>query len=134
MFYVVMRDVPADEAASLQAYLLNQKGRVRQCPTKGCGALIKKGEGCNHMHCTVCKMHFCWLCGFTSTSQSRVYEHLREIHGAIGEEWPLFDYNVLRRNFGAARFRNMNQLQLYHQQFANELNELDVLIPLVEEP
>ncbi|KAK5982544.1 RING-type domain-containing protein [Trichostrongylus colubriformis] len=81
----------SDERASLQVYLQDQKGKVRECPTIGCGALIEKGEGCNHMHCTVCNMHFCWLCGFSDTTQSKIYGHLRETHGAIGEEWPLFD-------------------------------------------
>ncbi|RCN39983.1 IBR domain protein [Ancylostoma caninum] len=85
--YAILR---SDGEASLKAYMDQNEGRVRLCPTKGCGAVIEKGEGCNHMQCCVCSMHFCWLCDFTSETQSTVYGHLRETHGAIGEEWPMF--------------------------------------------
>ncbi|KIH54593.1 IBR domain protein [Ancylostoma duodenale] len=85
--YAILR---SDGAASLKAYMDQHEGRVRICPTKGCGAVIEKGEGCNHMQCCVCSMHFCWLCDFTSETQSTIYGHLRETHGAIGEEWPMF--------------------------------------------
>ncbi|EYB81647.1 hypothetical protein Y032_0377g257 [Ancylostoma ceylanicum] len=91
--YAILR---SDGAASLKAYMDQNEGRVRVCPTKGCGAVIEKGEGCNHMQCCVCNMHFCWLCDFTSETQSNIYGHLRETHGAIGEEWPMFDGFVPR--------------------------------------
>lgn len=32
-----------------------------RCP--GCRVAVEKGEGCNHMHCPACGMHFCYLCG-----------------------------------------------------------------------
>uniref|UniRef100_A0A7I4Y5Y5 RBR-type E3 ubiquitin transferase n=1 Tax=Haemonchus contortus TaxID=6289 RepID=A0A7I4Y5Y5_HAECO len=107
----------SDEAASLQAYLASNKDRVRACPTDGCGALIQKGEGCNHMHCTVCNTHFCWLCGFSSVSQSEVYGHLREVHGAIGDQWPLLQYDGIENVIG---------------RFVLDMNDDDVLIPLAE--
>ncbi|CAJ0604985.1 unnamed protein product [Cylicocyclus nassatus] len=77
-----------DGVASLKAYLSKNEGKARECPTKGCGAIIEKGEGCYHMQCTMCKIHFCWLCDYTSDQQSKIYGHLRENHGAIGAEWP----------------------------------------------
>ncbi|ETN79783.1 hypothetical protein NECAME_09650 [Necator americanus] len=92
--YAVLR---TDGAASLKAYMNKKKGKVRECPTKGCGAVIEKGEGCNHMQCTACNIHFCWLCDYTSETQAKVYGHLRETHGAIGEEWPVLEDEV----FGA---------------------------------
>ncbi|VDP10413.1 unnamed protein product [Heligmosomoides polygyrus] len=98
--YAVLR---SDEAASLRAYLKKKEGRVRQCPTETCGAYIEKGEGCNHMHCSMCNIHFCWICGFRDESQSKVYGHLRDKHGAIGEEWPLFG-NALVEPFRPRRF------------------------------
>ncbi|KAK6737288.1 hypothetical protein RB195_019779 [Necator americanus] len=89
--YAVLR---TDGAASLKAYMNKKKGKVRECPTKGCGAVIEKGEGCNHMQCTACNIHFCWLCDYTSETQAKVYGHLRETHGAIGEEWPVLEDEV----------------------------------------
>ncbi|VDL79120.1 unnamed protein product [Nippostrongylus brasiliensis] len=87
----VYANLRMDEAASLRAYLEQHQGKVRECPAPGCGALIEKEEGCNHVKCSVCGVHFCWTCGFMDEAQSKVYGHLRDEHGAIGDEWPLFD-------------------------------------------
>jgi hypothetical protein len=38
-------------------------GESKPCPGRGCGALIYKSEGCNHMVCSRCSTNFCWLCG-----------------------------------------------------------------------
>jgi len=32
----------------------------RHCPH--CKVPVEKNGGCNHMHCTKCSFHFCWLC------------------------------------------------------------------------
>lgn len=32
-------------------------------PCPGCGVLLTKSSGCNHMVCTQCNTNFCWLCG-----------------------------------------------------------------------
>ncbi|BDA50235.1 probable Ankyrin repeat and IBR domain-containing protein 1 [Coccomyxa sp. Obi] len=32
-------------------------------PCGGCGAPIQKNGGCNHMVCSRCRRHFCWVCG-----------------------------------------------------------------------
>lgn len=30
-------------------------------PCGGCGAPIQKNGGCNHMVCSRCRRHFCWV-------------------------------------------------------------------------
>ena len=43
-----------------QKYL---KLHVKQCPTdKGCGRMIKKEGGCNHIWNCPCGFHWCWVC------------------------------------------------------------------------
>eukprot|EP00891_Asterochloris_glomerata_P009523 jgi/Astpho2/9523/Aster-x0851 len=34
---------------------------TKPCP--GCGSRIQRISGCNHMICSQCHMHFCWMCG-----------------------------------------------------------------------
>ncbi|KJH41381.1 hypothetical protein DICVIV_12645, partial [Dictyocaulus viviparus] len=82
--YALLR---SDHAASLKAYKASHSELVRDCPTEGCGAIIEKDGGCNHMHCTSCDTHFCWLCNYVSKSQSDIYKHLKDKHGRIGDQW-----------------------------------------------
>ncbi|KAJ1370202.1 hypothetical protein KIN20_031885 [Parelaphostrongylus tenuis] len=89
--YAVLR---SDHEASLRAYKDSHKEAVRDCPTEGCGAVLEKNGGCNHMHCAACDVHFCWLCGFKDGAASNVYKHLREKHGAIGNDFPLFEEDM----------------------------------------
>ncbi|PNH07795.1 hypothetical protein TSOC_005722 [Tetrabaena socialis] len=52
----------------------------------GCRVAIEKNSGCNHMTCTSCKGHFCWICGEEFNSGGSTYDHLVQKHGGI------FDY------------------------------------------
>ena len=45
-----------------------------ECP--GCGVMIEKAGGCNHICCTNCSVHFCILCGFKAPTSGPVYEHI----------------------------------------------------------
>ena len=36
------------------------RSRTKACPN--CGVKIEKNKACNHMRCTRCNHHFCWLC------------------------------------------------------------------------
>ena len=47
------------EAASRDASWLSRN--TKACP--GCGSRIQKNGGCNHMVCSLCRRHFCWVCG-----------------------------------------------------------------------
>eukprot|EP00469_Lotharella_globosa_P008458 CAMPEP_0167786620 /NCGR_PEP_ID=MMETSP0111_2-20121227/8911_1 /TAXON_ID=91324 /ORGANISM="Lotharella globosa, Strain CCCM811" /LENGTH=609 /DNA_ID=CAMNT_0007678057 /DNA_START=60 /DNA_END=1886 /DNA_ORIENTATION=- len=47
-------------AVSDDATELWLKARTKTCPK--CNVRIEKNRACNHMHCTKCGHHFCWLC------------------------------------------------------------------------
>jgi hypothetical protein len=58
------------------------KRGVKQCP--GCKIGIEKDEGCNHMVCTVCKTHICWVCSQTFPNGDGIYAHMHSEHGGFG--------------------------------------------------
>ncbi|KAF4616334.1 hypothetical protein D9613_008633 [Agrocybe pediades] len=58
------------------------KNKVKSCP--GCNIGIEKDEGCNHMMCTVCKTHICWVCMKTFPNGEGIYGHMRSVHGGFG--------------------------------------------------
>jgi IBR domain, a half RING-finger domain/Zinc finger, C3HC4 type (RING finger)/RNA recognition motif. (a.k.a. RRM, RBD, or RNP domain) len=55
---------------------------VKKCP--GCQVPIERSEGCNHMTCTRCHTHTCWVCLDTFPEGQGIYDHMREFHGGIG--------------------------------------------------
>ncbi|KAF8271844.1 hypothetical protein EI94DRAFT_1719622 [Lactarius quietus] len=55
---------------------------VKMCP--GCAAPIERAEGCNHMTCTRCHTHTCWVCLQTFPQGQGIYAHMRDFHGGIG--------------------------------------------------
>ncbi|KAH9022020.1 hypothetical protein EDB85DRAFT_394082 [Lactarius pseudohatsudake] len=58
---------------------------VKSCP--GCDADIQKNGGCNHIRCTVCKIHICWVCMKTfkdDGDDEGVYPHMQAAHGGYG--------------------------------------------------
>ncbi|KAI0342306.1 hypothetical protein BDW22DRAFT_1330758 [Trametopsis cervina] len=55
---------------------------VKKCP--GCKTYIERDAGCNHMTCTRCRTHICWVCLQTFPQGDIVYDHMREAHGGIG--------------------------------------------------
>jgi hypothetical protein len=55
---------------------------VKRCP--GCNIAIEKDEGCNHMKCTVCQTHICWMCMKTFPGGDGIYGHMRSEHGSFG--------------------------------------------------
>ena len=55
---------------------------VKKCP--GCLAPIEHGAGCNHITCTRCRTHTCWVCLKTFPQGQGIYDHMREVHGGIG--------------------------------------------------
>lgn len=53
---------------------------IKDCPK--CGTLIEKIDGCNHMTCSACGTHICWVC-LKVFSASRIYDHLNKVHGGM---------------------------------------------------
>ncbi|KAK2554386.1 ATP-dependent RNA helicase DEAH12 [Acropora cervicornis] len=45
----------------------------KNCPQ--CNAPIEKNQGCNHMVCSQCKAHMCWLCLGVFRTGQEVYDH-----------------------------------------------------------
>lgn len=59
-----------------------KKNDVKSCP--GCNIPIEHAEGCNHMMCTQCQTHICWVCMQTFPKGEGIYGHMRQIHGGFG--------------------------------------------------
>ena len=53
-------------------------GVVRNCP--GCAVPTEKAGGCNHMTCSRCSQHWCWLCGFGGDGADQVCVHIYRAH------------------------------------------------------
>ncbi|KAF9520555.1 hypothetical protein BS47DRAFT_1335722 [Hydnum rufescens UP504] len=58
------------------------ENQVKPCPH--CGVDIQKSAGCNHMTCSACKTHMCWVCMATFPDGRSVYDHMRKSHGGFG--------------------------------------------------
>ncbi|KAG6295232.1 hypothetical protein E4U46_004902 [Claviceps purpurea] len=58
---------------------------IKNCPD--CGIMIEKASGCNHMCCTHCGAHICWVCLKTFSEGTVVYDHMQRRHGEIGVEF-----------------------------------------------
>jgi len=52
-----------------------------RCGCPKCGVGIEKNEGCMHMTCTACRIHFCWHCKEQFESSGPCYAHLSTAHG-----------------------------------------------------
>ncbi|KAK2593427.1 hypothetical protein QQS21_008878 [Conoideocrella luteorostrata] len=58
---------------------------IKNCPS--CNVMIQKASGCNHMTCSACRAHICWVCLRTFPESEVVYDHMRRKHGGIGIEY-----------------------------------------------
>ncbi|KAF8609438.1 hypothetical protein BDV93DRAFT_602107 [Ceratobasidium sp. AG-I] len=67
-----------------QAWL---KERTMECP--GCQTHVEKSQGCNHMTCARCNVHFCFRCG-TKLRPEQPYKHFEQAGSCYGK---LFDYD-----------------------------------------
>ncbi|KAI5895947.1 uncharacterized protein SCHCODRAFT_02494005 [Schizophyllum commune H4-8] len=69
-------------AADAQFEEWMQKNGAKRCP--GCTAPIQRDQGCNHVTCTRCTTHICWVCMETFPGGDGIYGHMRTEHGSFG--------------------------------------------------
>ena len=77
---------------------------VKSCPS--CHRPVEKDEGCSHIECPVCGIHYCWECLkiFNGNNAARdVYRHIRMEHGLLGgreeEDLIMMIENIVRVGF-----------------------------------
>jgi hypothetical protein len=73
-------DRELDTEAGFEEYV--RKHSVKQCP--GCRMWIQRAEGCNHMTCTLCHTHTCWVCMKTFPNGDGIYKHMDDEHKGWG--------------------------------------------------
>lgn len=61
---------------------LKKKLGIKDCPE--CTTPLEKTDGCNHMTCTVCVSHLCWVCLEFFSASGPCYDHMNAKHGGIG--------------------------------------------------
>ena len=67
------------DSTNLSQWIKGDPKRRKKCPK--CSVPIEKSEGCQHMTCTQCGSHICWLCLKFFSSSSACYDHLTACHG-----------------------------------------------------
>ncbi|KAF1847450.1 uncharacterized protein K460DRAFT_374509 [Cucurbitaria berberidis CBS 394.84] len=55
---------------------------TKDCPK--CATLIEKVDGCNHVECSGCHGHICWVCLKVFTRSDAIYQHMNDAHGGNG--------------------------------------------------
>ncbi|OZC09281.1 hypothetical protein X798_03621 [Onchocerca flexuosa] len=76
--------INADE--SVRKWIQEDQTRRRICPNVNCQTVIEKLGGCNHMQCSQCKQHFCWICMFSAPESRKIYAHMDAEHGGPGTD------------------------------------------------
>ncbi|XP_063402504.1 uncharacterized protein LOC134686725 [Mytilus trossulus] len=71
-----------EDTSGIAIWLRKDPKNRKLCP--GCGLPIERSFGCDHMECTKCRRHFCWVCLAHFSSSGDCYAHLRNIHGGYG--------------------------------------------------
>ncbi|PQE19749.1 hypothetical protein CJF32_00010184 [Rutstroemia sp. NJR-2017a WRK4] len=61
---------------------LKKEMGFKDCPK--CKTTMEKTEGCNHMTCSGCGTHICWVCLANFEVAQECYDHMNKVHGGIG--------------------------------------------------
>lgn len=54
---------------------------IKTCPN--CSAYTQKNEGCNHMTCKSCSIHYCWKCLAQFKNGNECMQHVISVHGSL---------------------------------------------------
>lgn len=61
-----------------------QRNRTKDCKIcPNCASGIEKRDGCNHMTCSICHCHFCWICLKKYPTGQDVYNHISRDHPGL---------------------------------------------------
>uniref|UniRef100_A0A915K898 RBR-type E3 ubiquitin transferase n=1 Tax=Romanomermis culicivorax TaxID=13658 RepID=A0A915K898_ROMCU len=86
---------------------------TKDCPH--CGVCIEKSGGCNHMACSKCKYHFCWVCtGDWKNHGSQYYECSKY------KENP----NVANESLNSAARKALEKYLFYYERWENHQKSL----------
>ena len=73
-----MYNATTEKDEELEEWLQTDPQNRKRCPK--CAAPIEKTEGCNHLVCTQCHTHICWVCLKCFKDEQDCYRHLMKIH------------------------------------------------------
>eukprot|EP00461_Guttulinopsis_vulgaris_P008554 UN08607 len=59
---------------------------AKTCPTEGCGVKVMKDKFCNHISCSQCGKHWCWLCKGPWSIHTRNYQCKAGIAGKLSDK------------------------------------------------
>ena len=76
---------------------------VPKCPA--CSAATVKAYGCNHIECSRCRAHWCYVCG-VEFDRAEIYDHLISVHGGMGIE------DAAAAELGAAAALGVDPIQI----------------------
>ncbi|KAK1499050.1 hypothetical protein CCUS01_02671 [Colletotrichum cuscutae] len=68
---------------------VKKKLGIKDCPR--CKTSIQKSDGCNHMTCSACKAHICWVCLEAFNDSKPCYDHMNRAHGGIFPDDALYE-------------------------------------------
>lgn len=84
-----------EDAAMLR---MAQQQSWKRCPAAGCGHIVERTEGCNHMRCR-CGVDFCYACGSAYKDNKPTADN---VHGTPACNCPLFSVPEEHDEDGAA--------------------------------
>jgi hypothetical protein len=87
------------------------RNNTKPCPR--CNVAIFKVAGCNHMTCSSCNSHFCWVCNAGPYRTAKdTYIHLNEIHGGYYDAEELARLRLAQERSAARQAQQQQQQQL----------------------
>ena len=77
----IYKDMKSGGDKALENWMHKNSKKRKRCPK--CAAPIEKTDGCNHVTCSQCHSHICWVCLDYFDTDQLCYAHLVKTHGDI---------------------------------------------------